>query len=85
MSAASDDPDASAPDTSAAAPTNEPKCFVIVHNISKRHNIGTLARSASAFGVAEVRRGGGGGGALVLHVFKLLPPHCMLVAAHLRC
>jgi len=36
------------------APVHEPKCFIIVHNISKRHNIGTLARSASAFGVAEV-------------------------------
>lgn len=32
----------------------EPKCFVIMHNISKRHNIGTLARSASAFAVAEM-------------------------------
>lgn len=30
------------------------RCFVIVHNISKRHNIGTLARSATAFGVEEV-------------------------------
>lgn len=54
MSAAMDNPDASAPDTSAAAPAHAPKCFIIVHNISKRHNIGTLARSASAFGVAEV-------------------------------
>lgn len=32
----------------------EPKCFVIMHNISKRHNVGTLARSASAFAVAEM-------------------------------
>lgn len=34
--------------------TFEPKCFVIMHNISKRHNVGTLARSASAFAVAEM-------------------------------
>ncbi|KAI3975715.1 hypothetical protein MKX01_023141 [Papaver californicum] len=27
--------------------------FVIVHNIAKRHNIGTMARSATAFGVSE--------------------------------
>ncbi|GLJ42939.1 hypothetical protein SUGI_0891050 [Cryptomeria japonica] len=28
--------------------------FVIVHNVAKRHNIGTLARSATAFGVSEL-------------------------------
>ncbi|KAK1319864.1 hypothetical protein QJS10_CPB04g00744 [Acorus calamus] len=28
--------------------------YVVVHNVAKRHNVGTLARSASAFGVAEV-------------------------------
>ncbi|TVU17901.1 hypothetical protein EJB05_33962, partial [Eragrostis curvula] len=28
--------------------------FVVVHNVAKRHNVGTLARSATAFGVAEV-------------------------------
>ncbi|KMS95008.1 hypothetical protein BVRB_013280 [Beta vulgaris subsp. vulgaris] len=28
--------------------------FVIVHNIAKRHNVGTLARSATAFGVSEL-------------------------------
>ncbi|CAD6334728.1 unnamed protein product [Miscanthus lutarioriparius] len=27
---------------------------VMVHNVAKRHNVGTLARSATAFGVAEV-------------------------------
>ena len=31
-----------------------PKCFVIVYNISKRHNIGTLLRSCTAFGVSQV-------------------------------
>ncbi|CAL8465197.1 g4732 [Coccomyxa elongata] len=28
--------------------------YLIVHNVSKRHNIGTLVRSAAAFGVTEV-------------------------------
>ncbi|XP_073050263.1 uncharacterized protein [Primulina eburnea] len=28
--------------------------YVMVHNISKRHNVGTLVRSATAFGVAEM-------------------------------
>ncbi|KAL5984008.1 hypothetical protein ACLOJK_018110 [Asimina triloba] len=28
--------------------------FVVVHNIAKRHNVGTLARSATAFGVSEL-------------------------------
>ncbi|KAI4345523.1 hypothetical protein L6164_012637 [Bauhinia variegata] len=27
--------------------------YVLVHNIAKRHNVGTLARSAAAFGVSE--------------------------------
>ncbi|XP_057533332.1 uncharacterized protein LOC130811163 [Amaranthus tricolor] len=29
------------------------ECFVMVHNIAKRHNVGTMVRSASAFGVTE--------------------------------
>ena len=28
--------------------------FVIVYNVAKRHNVGTLVRSASAFGVSEM-------------------------------
>jgi tRNA C32,U32 (ribose-2'-O)-methylase TrmJ len=36
------------------ASTSAPKCFLIVHNISKKHNIGTLARCAVAFNVAEM-------------------------------
>lgn len=28
--------------------------YVLVHNIAKRHNVGTLARSATAFGVSEL-------------------------------
>eukprot|EP00803_Ostreobium_quekettii_P008414 evm.model.scf_1028.2 EVM.evm.TU.scf_1028.2 scf_1028:10410-10793(+) len=35
-----------------------PPCFVIVHNISKKHNVGTLARCAAAFRVKEVWNGG---------------------------
>ncbi|XP_059427974.1 uncharacterized protein LOC132161795 [Corylus avellana] len=30
------------------------ECYVVVHNIAKRHNVGTLARSATAFGVSEL-------------------------------
>lgn len=41
------------PSTSSAAATL-PGCYMIVHNVSKRHNIGTLVRSAAAFGVTEV-------------------------------
>ena len=32
----------------------KPSSFVIVHSVSKRHNIGTIARCATAFGVKEV-------------------------------
>ncbi|CAN6551480.1 unnamed protein product [Malus baccata var. baccata] len=32
----------------------EVECYVVVHNIAKRHNVGTLARSATAFGVSEL-------------------------------
>jgi hypothetical protein len=28
--------------------------FLLVHNVAKRHNLGTLARSATAFGVTEI-------------------------------
>ena len=33
-----------------------PKCYLIVHNVSKKHNIGTLVRSAVAFNVHQVIR-----------------------------
>ncbi|KAH8934138.1 hypothetical protein BDL97_18G067500 [Sphagnum fallax] len=33
---------------------DKPESFVIVHNVAKRHNLGTLARSATAFGVSEL-------------------------------
>ncbi len=35
--------------------TSDPECYIIVHNVAKKHNIGTLARSATAFNVAKVR------------------------------
>lgn len=31
-----------------------PACYVITHSVSKKHNIGTIARCATAFGVKEV-------------------------------
>lgn len=31
-----------------------PACFVILHSVSKKHNIGTIARCATAFGVKEL-------------------------------
>ncbi|CAA6669042.1 unnamed protein product [Spirodela intermedia] len=38
----------------AAAEAERPESLVLVHNVAKRHNIGTMARSATAFGVAEI-------------------------------
>ena len=37
------------------ASTSQPKCFLVIHSVSKRHNVGNLLRSATAFGVHEVR------------------------------
>ena len=34
---------------------HSPECFVIVHNVAKKHNIGTLARSCTAFNVVQAR------------------------------
>ncbi|GIL69060.1 hypothetical protein Vretifemale_42, partial [Volvox reticuliferus] len=34
--------------------SSSPPCFIITHSVSKRHNIGTILRSATAFGVKEV-------------------------------
>jgi len=31
-----------------------PECYFIVHNIAKKHNVGTLARCATAFGIKSV-------------------------------
>lgn len=52
VAAADPDPPPS-PSTSGRA-----KCFVIVYNVAKKHNIGTLLRSCTAFGVTQVRGGG---------------------------
>ncbi|KAG6491097.1 hypothetical protein ZIOFF_052429 [Zingiber officinale] len=40
----------------AAAPPEQPvvESLVVVHNVAKRHNVGTMARSATAFGVSEI-------------------------------
>lgn len=32
----------------------KPECYFIVHNIAKKHNVGTLARCATAFGIKSV-------------------------------
>src|SRR3569623_1597217 len=34
--------------------TNFPRSYLLVHNVSKKHNIGTLSRSCTAFGVTQV-------------------------------
>jgi tRNA C32,U32 (ribose-2'-O)-methylase TrmJ len=31
-----------------------PKCWLVIHSVAKKHNLGTLVRCATAFGVAEV-------------------------------
>ena len=43
--------------------TSQPKCFLIVHSVAKKHNVGNLLRSCTAFGVAEV---------LLLNKFNIL-------------
>ena len=43
-----------------APSTSEPACYLIVYNVSKKHNIGTLSRAATAFNVKEVRSPGSG-------------------------
>jgi tRNA G18 (ribose-2'-O)-methylase SpoU len=37
--------------------SERPACFVVVFNIGKKHNVGTLLRSCTAFGVKQVRVG----------------------------
>nr|CAD1829687.1 unnamed protein product [Ananas comosus var. bracteatus] len=46
-------PSSSSPAMGAAA-EGAVESVVVVHNVAKRHNVGTLARSAAAFGVSEV-------------------------------
>lgn len=38
----------------ACSSSGPPECYIIVHNVAKKHNIGTLARSATAFGTAKI-------------------------------
>lgn len=40
--------------TTEKPPDAKPECFLIQHNIGKKHNVGTLARCATAFGVKAV-------------------------------
>jgi hypothetical protein len=47
---------ADAADGAACSTSGRPACFVIVYNVSKKHNIGTLLRSCTAFGVTQVGR-----------------------------
>jgi hypothetical protein len=49
-------PSSSAP--AAPAPRRGPGSFLIAHSVAKRHNVGTIARCATAFGVQEVRSAG---------------------------
>lgn len=46
-----------------AAPehASRPECFLVVHNVAKKHNVGVLARSASAFSCTAVLLCGGEG------------------------
>ena len=43
-------------DAGAAGPAPPPEAYVLLHNVSKRHNVGNLARNCVAFGVRCVRR-----------------------------
>ena len=54
--AARHDASINAPPTPTAdpAPSFDPACYFIVHNIAKKHNVGTIARCATAFGAREV-------------------------------
>ena len=46
-----DDDDASG---GAVPQPGKPECYFIVHNVAKKHNVGTLARCATAFGIKSV-------------------------------
>ena len=49
-----DDAAAAAASDVATSSTNRPRSYLIIHNIGKKHNIGTIVRSAVAFGVTQV-------------------------------
>ena len=42
-------------DAAVASTSGQAECYLIVYNVAKKHNIGTLARSATAFNVTKVR------------------------------
>lgn len=44
----------SAEEEQEATTSSRPPCFVIVYNVAKRHNVGNLLRSCTAFGVKAV-------------------------------
>lgn len=44
----------------ALEPRLEPECRVLIHHVQKRDNVGTILRSAAAFGVREIVTGGPG-------------------------
>lgn len=56
MAAAAVAASAEAAEASASPSTAPPaaESLLIIHNVAKRHNIGTMARSATAFGVSEI-------------------------------
>lgn len=41
-------------DSNLASTSGRAECYLIVYNVAKKHNIGTLARSATAFNVTKV-------------------------------
>ncbi|PNH08216.1 hypothetical protein TSOC_005220 [Tetrabaena socialis] len=40
-------------EASTSGSASPPPCFLVTHSVSKKHNIGTLVRCATAFGVKE--------------------------------
>jgi hypothetical protein len=52
-------------DDSQPSTSSSPASFVILHSVSKRHNVGTIARCCTAFGVKQV------GHACFRHAFLL--------------
>lgn len=43
-----------------SGPVPDPECRVLIHHVAKRENVGTLLRSAAAFGVREIVTGSRG-------------------------
>ena len=63
--------------------TSLPKCFLIIHSVAKRHNIGNLLRSATAFGVSQVKNWRDSSGACCANLYSCtLLPACQLFTHH---